>query len=256
MNILALAFQEILYRPVLNLLVFLYQLPYVDFGIAIILLTILIRLFLWPLNSKAIVSQREVQEKTQGVQEKMAEIKAKYKDDKVRQNEEIVKVWKEKKFNPFSSFVPMVAQIVILIALYQVLRHILQPDGLNLLYSFIQSPGEISPMFLKFLDLGKASPVLAILTGISQYFYSKMTFAAQKKISKRKQKRLPKDAKNDQMQKMQKMMQTQMIYFLPILTVVICWGLQAALPLYWLTSTVIGIFQQKMIYKKLDETKK
>jgi YidC/Oxa1 family membrane protein insertase len=260
MNIFTLAFQEILYRPVLNLLVFFYNLPLVDLGIAIIILTILIRLILWPLNSKAIVGQRETQVKTQEVQEKMREVKEKYKNEPARQSEEIMKLWKEKKFNPFASFLPMIIQIIVLIALYQVLRNILAPGGLDLLYGFISRPAEISPMFLKVLDLSKTSWWLAILTGLAQYFYSKMTFALQPKVPKKKKQGLPKygkeqkDTRGDQAEemqkKMQKMMQSQMTYFMPAFTVFICFALPAALPLYWLLSTIVGIFQQKMIYKK------
>ena len=56
----------------------------------------------------------------------------------------------------------------------------------------------------------------------------------------------------DMQKKMQKVMKTQMIYFMPVFTVFICMALPAALALYWLFSTVVGVFQQKMIYKKID----
>ena len=254
-------FEEVLSRPLLNLLVFFYQLPYVDFGMAILILTFLLRIVLWPLNSKAIVQQRELQEKTQGIQEEMKEIKEKYRDNPAQQNAEIMKIWKKKKFNPFASFVPMIIQIIILIALYQVLRHVLLPDGLNLLYGFVSNPGEINPMFLGIVDLSKASIVLAVLTGISQYFYSKMTFSFKPKSQKKKkpryqkgkeQKEAGKDKMEDMQKKMQKVMKTQMIYFMPVFTVFICMALPAALALYWLFSTVVGVFQQKMIYKKIE----
>jgi YidC/Oxa1 family membrane protein insertase len=259
MNIFILAFQEILYRPLLNLLVVFYQyIPPFDFGIAILILTILLRLILWPLNSKAIVGQRETQVKTQELQEKMKEVQEKYKIDKAKQSEEIMKVWKEKKFNPFASFAPMIVQIIILIALYQVLRTVIQPEGLTLLYSFVPHPGEIDSTFLGVLDLSKASPILAVLTGVSQYFYSKMTFSLQPKIQRKKKKKDSggkRDAQQEKMeemqQKMQKIMQNQMVYFMPIFMVFICWSLPSALPLYWLVSTIIGIFQQKRIYKNL-----
>lgn len=260
MNIFTLAFQEVLYRPVLNLLVLFYNLPFVDLGIAIILLTILIRLVLWPLNSKAITSQQETQMKTQEIQEKMKEIQEKYKNDPQRQNEEIKKFWQEKKFNPFASFLPMVIQIIVLIALYQVLRNILQPSGLDLLYGFVPKPATISPMFLKVLDLSKTNWILAILTGVAQYFTSKMSFNLQAEKTREKEKLQAKKKKErkdkkinqaEEMQKkMQKMMQGQMLYFMPALTVFICFALPAALPLYWLLSSCIGIIQQKIIYKK------
>ncbi|HPZ75008.1 MAG TPA: YidC/Oxa1 family membrane protein insertase [Candidatus Pacearchaeota archaeon] len=259
MNIFLLAFQEILYRPILNLLVFFYNLPIVDFGIAIIILTILIRLILWPLNSKSITSQRETQIKTQLLQEKMKEIKKKYKNDPNRQNEEMMKLWKENKFNPFASFLPMIIQLIIVIALYQVLQNVLAPNGLDLLYGFVPRPEEIDPAFLGILDLSQKSWIVAILAGVSQYFSSKMIFSFQKesqdkklkKENKKKAKESSEEDRTEEMQKkMQKMMESQTTYFLPALTIFIGAALPSALPLYWLVSTLLGIIQQKLIYKK------
>ena len=259
MNIFSLSFQEILYRPILNLLVFFYNLPLIDFGIAIIVLTILIRLILWPLNSKSITSQRETQVKTQLLQEKMKEIQKKYKNDPARQNEEMMKLWKENKFNPFASFLPIIIQLIIVIALYQVLSNILAPGGLDLLYGFVSRPTEINPMFFGILDLSQKNWLIAILAGVAQYFSSKMIFSFQKenqnKKSKEDKKKKPqKDNKEEQMEemqkKMQKIMEGQTIYFLPALTIFIGAALPSALPLYWLVSTLLGIIQQRMIYSK------
>ncbi|HOK35179.1 MAG TPA: YidC/Oxa1 family membrane protein insertase [Candidatus Pacearchaeota archaeon] len=261
MNIFTFLFQEVLYRPVLNLLVFFYNLPFVDLGIAIIFLTILIRLILWPLNSKAIKNQRDTQIKTQEFQDKMKEIQEKYKNNPNRQNEELTKFWQERKFNPFASLLPMIIQIVVLIALYQALRNILQPEGLNLLYSFVSKPDIINPTFLKFLDLSKTNGVLAVLAGVAQYFSSKINFDLQEKDLKKKKKnqlqhqkyeknRKKLDPTEEMQKRMQKMMQGQMLYFMPILTIFICFALPAALSLYWCLSSIIGIVQQKMISRK------
>jgi len=196
-----------------------------------------------------IKDQRESQIKSQDIREKLKEVQEKYKGDVARQNEEVVKIWKEMKFNPLAGFAPMIIQIIIMIALYQVLRAVIQPEGLSLLYSFVPHPGEINPIFLRVLDLSKASPILAILTGVIQYFYSKMSLALQPKISGKKKNR-PSSGQERQMQTFQKLMQNQMIYFLPVMTVFIVWSLPAALSFYWFFSTLIGIFQQKMITKK------
>lgn len=260
MNIFTLLFQEVLYRPVLNLLVFFYNLPFVDFGIAIILLTIFIRLVLWPINSKVMISQRENQIKTQEIQEKMQEIQRKYKNNPQLQNEEMLKLFKEKRPNPFNSLFPMIIQIIVLIALYQVIRNILTPDGLNLLYNFVPKPTEINPMFLKFIDLSKISWWLALLAGVGQYFSSKIILDFQKKSQKNKKKEktklkyLEKEKsldKTEEMQKrMQKMTEGQMLYLMPALTVFICFALPAALSLYIFLSSLIAIPQQKLVYKK------
>lgn len=238
MNIFTFAFQEILYRPLLNILAILYQVPYIDFGMAILILTVLTKLLTWPLNKKAIESQT----KSQKFQERLKGIQGKYKDEPARLNEEMMKVLKEEKFNPFSSFLPVVVQIIILIALYQVLKNLLSPEGLSLLYSFVKNPGKINPTFLRILDLSTRNPFLAILTGISQYFATKISFTLQPKT--KKPQKGPKETEF-----FQKMMKNQMLYLLPLMTVFICWTLPAALPFYWFLSTLIGIFQQKIVFK-------
>lgn len=253
MNIFTFAFQEILLKPILNLFMYIYSLPYVDFGMAVLILTFLIRILLWPLNTKAIVSQKEVQEKTQELQIKIKEIQDNYRNDVTKQNEEILKIWKEKKVNPFSSFTPLIIQLIILIAFYQVLRISLEPSGLELFYSFVPKPNEISPTFLGFLDLSRANSFLAVITGASQYFYSKLSFDIQKKGKKEKNKEDKERAKNNKTEeRMQKMIKNQMLYFMPLFTIFICFTLPSYLSLYWLTSTLIGVLQYKLIYRKLN----
>jgi len=258
-NIFITTFNELLFNPLLNLLVFLYELPFFDFGVAILALTLLTKVILWPLNSKAIISQKETQEKTQEMQKEMREIQQKFKDNKQKQSEEIMKLWREKKFNPFSSFVPMIIQIIILIALFQVLRTIVNPESELALYSFISEPEEINFHFLGVIDLAAKSSsqvggiILAILTGITQYFSSKMIFTRKAKAKKKIQEsNNKKDPKQEMQEKMQKMMQTQMTYFMPVFIAFITLSFPAALALYWFASTLVGYLQQKMIYKKTE----
>ena len=180
-NALSSIFQKVLYQPLLNLLVFFYNLPLVDFGIAIILVTILVKAITWRFDTHAIIKQRETQIKGAEIQAEMKEIQAKYKDDPMKQSEEIKKLWKEKNFKPISSFTPMLVQIIILIALFQILRTNIGPEQLKLLYPFVENPGNINPMFLGIIDLSKSNAILAILTGVVQFIYSKITFSHQKK---------------------------------------------------------------------------
>ncbi|HDY72622.1 MAG TPA: membrane protein insertase YidC [bacterium] len=163
---LATLFNEVLYRPIFNALVFLYNIvPGHDFGIAIILLTILIRVILLPLSSKSIKSRQAMSV----LQPKIKEIQKKFKT-KEEQTQGMMKLYKEEKVNPLSGCLPLLVQFPILIALYRVLINVLKPESLVALYSFVGNPGFINPSFLGILDLSKASPVLAILAGISQFF--------------------------------------------------------------------------------------
>ncbi len=250
MNIFTFIFQEALYRPLLNILVFFYNLPFVDFGIAIILLTFLTKLITWRLDTHAIVKQREAQIKGTEVQEKMKEIQEKYKEDPVKQQEEIMKLWREKNFNPFSSFIPLIVQFIIIIALFQLLRNGIGPTQIEMIYGFIQKPINFSPLFLKYVDLSKPNLILAILTGAIQFFYSKTTFKLQKKHA-------PKNTKKKKNEEgMQKILQTQMLYFLPLMLVFMYAKiLPSAVALYWFFATIIGIIQTKIIYSKIERIK-
>lgn len=235
---LATLFNEALYRPIFNALVFLYNIvPGHDFGIAIILLTILIRVILLPLSSKSIKSRQALSV----LQPKIKEIQKKFKT-KEEQTQGMMKLYKEEKVNPFSGCLPLLVQFPILIALYRVLINVLKPESLVALYSFVKNPGFINPSFLGILDLSKASPVLAILAGISQFFYSKITIKHSPSM--------PQASNQKGKMDMQKTMTKQMLYFMPILTVIIAWNFPAGLPLYWIVITILGLAQEYYFLKK------
>jgi YidC/Oxa1 family membrane protein insertase len=232
-------FNEALYRPLFNALVFLYNIiPGHDFGIAIILLTILIRIILFPLSQKSIKSRQALSV----LQPEIKQIQKKYKT-KEEQSREMMKLYKEHKVNPFSGCLPLLIQLPVLIALYRVLINVLKPASLSVLYPFVKNPGIINPFFIGILDLSKASPILAILAGISQFFYSKITM----KHSPSAPQLSPKKGSMD----IQKTMGRQMLYFMPILTVVIAWSFPAGLPLYWVVSTLLGLGQEYYFFKKI-----
>ena len=233
-EILVNLFNIVLYKPLFNALVLLYTyIPGNDFGIAIIILTIIIRFILYPLSVKAISSQKALQK----LQPKIQEIQKKYKDDKEKQAKEMLAIYKTEKINPFSGFVLAIIQLPILIALYTVFWHGLNPEELIHLYTFVPNPGNINSLFLNLIDLSKPHIFFAILAGIFQYFQTKMLF--------------PKTTKsNDKANAIGDMMQKQMTYFLPFFTIIILLGLPSALGLYWTISGIFSIIQQYFILKK------
>ena len=236
MEIIISVFNTFLYRPLFNALILLYQyLPGRDFGIAVIVLTLLIRFILYPLMAKSIKSQKALSE----LQPKIQEIQQKYKDDKERQAREMMEFYKKEKINPMGGCLPLLIQLPILIALYRVFWGGLQPESINSLYPFVADPGAINPFFLGLIDLSQASLVLAVLAGISQFFQSKMMTPKMKKSSG-----------SDKASQFSEMMQKQMLYFFPIFTVFILWRMPAAVGLYWLVTALFSIVQQKLIYKK------
>jgi YidC/Oxa1 family membrane protein insertase len=215
-------FRIILLYPLLNLLVFFYNfIP--DIGIVIILITVFIRLLLLPSFHKGLKHQKDMQE----LQPKMNEIKQKYKDDKERQAKALMELYSAHKVNPLSSCLPILVQLPILIALYQVFIRALNGQALEGLYSFVPNPGTMNTMFLGFLDLAHKNVYLAALAAIFQFLQSRMM--------------LSKTTSNDPTAKM---MNIQTVYVLPLLTFVFGIQFPAGLMLYWITSTLFGIAQQ------------
>ena len=222
-----------------NGLVFLYEyVPGHDFGIAIIVLTLVIRFILYPLSIKAVHSQRSLQK----LQPKLQEVQKKYKEDKEKQAKEILALYKSEKINPFSGLFLAIIQLPIFLALYRVFWNGLNPKQLSGLYSFIFNPGQINPFFLHVINLSKPNIIFAILAGLVQYFQTKML--------------LPNKNTNGsgQANDLSVAMQKQMTYFMPVFTVIILINLPSALGLYWVISGLFSIVQQYVIFKKADKT--
>jgi len=239
-------FNTILYQPIFNGLIALYNLiP--DFGVALIVLTILIRVVLFPLSQKAIKSQKELAI----LQPAIKKLQQQYKDDKQKQAQATMALYKEKGINPLSGCLPLLVQLPILIALYQVCLHVFKPEALNVLYSFVQNPGTVNPMFLHLIDLSKRNIPLAVLSGLAQYWQTRMMMPKTVKDKK------PAPGFGGQMSNM---LNQQMLYFMPVLTVIIGLSLPGGLPLYWLATTLLTVGQQYLPWgvkqKEVAMTKK
>jgi YidC/Oxa1 family membrane protein insertase len=232
MNIILLIFNEGLFRPLFNGLIFLYNvIPYHDLGIAIILLTAIIRLLLYPLNQKSIKSQAALTK----IQPQIKEVQEKYKNDRVKQSQALMELYRVNGVNPASGCLPLLIQLPILLALYRVFLSGLDPSKLSSLYSFVLRPETINPMFLGIIDLSKVNIGLAVLAGVLTFVQTKMMQPNQTK-----------DAGKD----FSAMLNKQMTYFMPILTLLISLKLPAGLTLYWVATTLFGIGQQYLILRK------
>lgn len=237
-------FHAVLYQPLFNLLIFLYNIiPGNDIGVAIIILTLIIRFALYPLNKKSIQSQKDLQT----LQPKLEEIKKKYADNKQEQGRAMMELYKNEKVNPFSSCLPLLIQLPFLIAVYYVFREgLTNPDALNLVYSFIYRPDSINPVSLGYFDLSKTSPILAVLAGLAQYWQAKMMVATRPPQNLRAQE----GARDEDMMAI---MNKQMIYFMPAITIFIGLTFPAGLTLYWLITTVFTALQQLYIFHQHDK---
>lgn len=223
-------FHIVLTRPLLNVLIWFYNvIPLRDLGLAIVALTLLIRLLLLPSFQKSLRSQKEMQ----GLQPKLEEIKQKYKDDKDAQAKATLEFYRQNKVNPLSSCLPLLVQLPILIALYRVFLSGLAGNIAGELYPFVQNPGTINTNFLGLVELAQPSYILAVLAGISQFVQSKML--------------APKTKAQD---RTASLLSAQFTYFMPILTIIISIKLPAGLALYWVVTTLFAIGQQYYIMRK------
>ena len=235
-------FETFFYQPILNLVVFLYNVvPGNDLGVAIILLTIIIKVILLPLSKKSLTSQKALQD----LQPKINEIKKKYANKKEEMGKAIMALYKENKVNPFSSCLPLLIQLPFLFAVFRVFRDGFDDGNLALVYSFIERPEAINSIAFGFLNLSVRSIPLAILAGLAQFWQTKMMMA------KRPAVKSP-GAKDEDMMAM---MNKQMIYFMPALTVFISLSFPAGLALYWFITTLLTGLQQLYVFKQQDKAK-
>lgn len=156
-------YHTFLYQPILSALIFIYHsLAFGDLGFAIIILTIAIRIVLFPLFYKGAKQQALMQK----IQPKLKEIQEKHKDNKERQAMELMALYKKHKINPFSSILSLVIQIPILIAIYQVL---LKEAGGAIFDNFL---------FLGFINLREINLVIAVIAAVAQYIQIKISIPA------------------------------------------------------------------------------
>lgn len=242
MEFLAPYWNFLLVHPILSLLVGAYDLTK-DFGLAVVLVTVGIRLVLYPLFVTQIRNQRSMQE----IAPAMNELKAKYGKDRERLTQEQMKLYKERGYNPAMGCLPLLLQMPLLFAMYAAFLFFVRtppPNGAELgaaIWPFLPNPigpEETLPLaanWLPWMPLGLGHPdplhILPILAGVTQLIASVM---AQPAVT-------PKN-----MDPQQKMMQN-MAYYFPLITVFIAWSLPAGLAIYWVTTTVFGIVQQYFV---------
>ena len=225
-------YHVIFYQPILNTLVYFYEkIGFGDFGIAIILVTILIRLILYPLFHKSAKQQMAMQR----IQPKIKKIQELHKNDKEKQAQALMELYKEHGVNPFSSIFLLIIQLPIMIALYWVVRALIVPGEIQGLYSFIAQPQAIQPLFVGIINLAKPSVVLILLAAIAQYFQARLA------IYRNPDKSAPLSSAEK--------MARQMSFIGPLVTIFIFYSLPSAVALYWLTTSLFSVFQQIVINK-------
>lgn len=238
-------YNEVLFRPILNLLIWLYGvLPGNDLGLAIIALTLLIKLILYPFT----VQQIKQQQAMQALQPKIKEIQTRLKDDKEAQAKELMELYRRDKVNPASSCLPLLIQLPVFIALYQALRTGLESQSLSMLYSFVPNPGTVHATFFGLVDLAAPNYVLAGLAAVVQFWQSWMMMKKPSAITPP-----PEEVKKDPGAKdedMSAMINKQMMYMMPIMTLIIGIKLPGGLTLYWFIMSLLTVGQQYLLMRK------
>jgi YidC/Oxa1 family membrane protein insertase len=230
----------VFYNPLYNLLMFFVSIaPGRDLGIAVILLTLLVKIVLFPLSKKAIVSQF----KLKLIQPKIDAIK-KQVTDKQEQARQTFALYKTEGVNPFSSCLVLLIQLPILFALYYVfLKGIGTIVDTSILYSFIKPPTDVHSLFLGMFDMTKPHIGFGIVAGIAQFaqlWYQPIT---QEKPAN----------ENDMQAMLAYNMTKQMKYVLPIIIIFVSIKLPSALALYWIVSSVVTLIQEQVIKKSLEK---
>ena len=229
----------IFYEPLYNALVFLITIvPWADVGIAVILLTIVVKLILFPLSQKSIKSQAKVK----SLEPEIQKIKETYKD-KQEQSKKTMELYKANKTNPFAGCLLILIQLPIIIALYWVFMKGLD-FGVEKLYPFIHFPPKINMEFLGIINMQEKSLFLAILAGLSQFIHAKISSPKTK----------PTENKNKTFQgELMKSMNLQMKYVLPIFIAFIAYRISAAVALYWTVSNIFTIIQELIVRRRIDK---
>lgn len=228
-------YDTILYKPLLNALVFFYNtIALEDLGLAIIYLTILVRVLLFPLFHKSARHQTVMQK----LQPEIKRIQDAHRHEKEKQVEKMLALYKENKINPFAGFLLLLVQLPVLIALYRIFIDVSRPDFLDHLYRLITRPDSLNPLFLGLLNLGEKSILMVGIAALAQYFQAKLA--------------LPRPEAGRELTQAEKTSRA-MVFVGPAITILIFYNFPAAVTLYWAASSIFSVFQQAMINKQLKE---
>jgi len=234
-------FQTVFYRPLFNILILLLPIVHGDFGLAIVLFTVLIRIVLFPVAQKSIKTQRAMQI----VQPEINRVTEQYKNDKQEQAKQLMEIYKKYDINPFSGILLTFLQLPIIYYLYKSIRTVNSTAlasiaSLGLLYTFVHAPVLLNTHFLGFIDITTKSIVFALITGVVQYFQGHFATIAMKQNMPAKGQKAGFGADMNQA------LMLQMKYVFPFLIAFIAYA-SGAIALYLITSGLFTIGQELLI---------
>jgi YidC/Oxa1 family membrane protein insertase len=236
-------FHAVIYNPLYNGLVFLVDLiPNHDVGVAIIVLTIVVRFILFPLSKRAVQAQLAMKQ----IAPEVEELKQKYKDNREEQSKAIFALYKERGIHPFAGFMLVLLQFPILIGLYWVFaRGGLPTVNATELYSFVHMPAAVNMEFLGLVNMASHSLPLALLAAGTQYVYTRLSMGAPALKD-------PSPVESSLSGDLAKSFDLQARYILPLMIGAIAFSIVAAAPLYWTTSNLFMILQEYLSGKRFN----
>jgi len=233
----------IFYQPIYNALIFLINnITFGDVGFAIIILTIIVKLILFPLTKKSIKSQVLMKK----LEPEIKEIKEKYKNSKEEIARKTFELYKKNGTSPFSGCLVLLLQLPVIFALYYVFYKGLDINT-DLFYSFIKYPAELHTNFLGLIEMHEKSIVLGVLAGVTQFIQGHITLPSKKKGEVVE---ITKEKKSFQ-EEITSSMNMNIKYILPVFIAFIAYKISAAVALYWIVSNLFTIAQELYVRKKL-----
>lgn len=232
-------FHIVFYNPIYNALVaFIALVPGSDVGIAVIFLTIAIRLILLPFSLSAARAQRTMKL----LEPKIKELKEKHKGNKEKEALETLALYREAQVNPFASILTVLIQIPVLLALYWVFLNesFVIVDAARL-YAFTPTPHSVSLLFLGLVSVTGKSVFLAIGAGITQFFQAHIALSGTASSPSS-------GAQSD----FQKVMNMQLKYVFPFLIALISYTTSGAVALYFITTNLAGVLQEWHVRRTLS----
>lgn len=233
-------FKVVFYQPLYNGLVFLMDIiPGADAGLAVIALTILVKLVLYPLSKRSIETQFAMRR----YQPELDALKKKHANNREQYAKALMEFYREKKINPFSGFLLLLIQLPVIIALYYVFFRGGLPDiNEALRYPFIPRP-EVNMEFLGLTNIAGKSIVLAVLAGVTQFFQVKLALPPP----------TPGSRDGSFQGELAHGMHMQMKYVMPFVAAIAAYSISGAVALYWATSNLFAIGQELFVRRRLQK---
>ncbi len=229
----------LIYQPIYNALVFFATLTGGNVGLAVISMTLIVKIILYPLGKRAIITQL----KTQELQPQLKEINK--ITDRAERGKKTIELYRKNNVSPLSSIFLLLVQLPIILALYFVIQKGIVPNS-ELLYGIVDFPAVVNTHFLGIFNLAERSIVLALLAGVTQYFQAVI-------VSPKLPKKTDSDTEDfsDALARNMSMMK----YIMPVIITIFAYQLSGAVALYWAANGVFSIIQELLVRRNYSKQK-